>query len=138
MHLTLRTINVVQQAMQSKHRLPKRKKHPSSKTTLDDSEIDVCDRLVRIGWAFLSMGMVMGSLWAKEAWGDYWTWDPKETWALLTWLSYLLYIHLRLFRRGSQRELCLLIIFSFACLQMCWWGVNYLPSAQDSVHVYNR
>ena len=100
--------------------------------------LPAADTLIYIGASFLTFGMLSGALWAKQAWGHYWSWDPKETWALLTWLSYLLYIHLRLFRRRSQRELCLLIIFSFACLQMCWWGVNYLPSAQDSVHVYNR
>ena len=44
-------------------------------------EMGVCDNLVRIGWAFLTLGMIMGALWAKQAWGDYWTWDPKETWA---------------------------------------------------------
>jgi ABC-type transport system involved in cytochrome c biogenesis permease subunit len=95
------------------------------------------DTLVYIGTAFLTFGMLSGALWAKEAWGHYWSWDPKETWALATWLSYMLYIHLRLTGRASRMTLCLLLIFSFACLQMCWWGVNYLPSAQDSVHVYN-
>ena len=100
--------------------------------------LPAADTLIYIGTAFLTFGMLSGALWAKQAWGHYWSWDPKETWALLTWLSYLLYIHLRIFRKGSQKTLCLLIIFSFACLQMCWWGVNYLPSAQDSVHVYNR
>ena len=58
-------------------------------------ELQICDQLVRIGWAFLTLGMTMGALWAKEAWGDYWTWDPKETWALATWFSYLFYLHLR-------------------------------------------
>lgn len=95
------------------------------------------DTLVYIGMAFLTFGMLSGALWAKEAWGHYWSWDPKETWALVTWLSYMLYIHLRLLRQGSKRALCLLLIFCFLCLQMCWWGVNYLPTAQDSVHIYN-
>lgn len=96
------------------------------------------DTLVYIGMAFLTFGMLSGALWAKEAWGHYWSWDPKETWALATWLSYMLYIHMRLLGKGSRRTLCLLLIFCFACLQMCWWGVNLLPAAQDSVHVYNR
>lgn len=98
--------------------------------------LPAADTLIYIGTAFLTFGMLSGAIWAKDAWGHYWSWDPKETWALLTWLSYLLYIHLRLFRRGGRRGLCLLIILSFAFLQMCWWGVNFLPSAQDSVHVY--
>lgn len=100
--------------------------------------LDAADTLVYIGTAFLTFGMLSGSLWAKQAWGHYWSWDPKETWALLTWLCYMGYIHLRIFGKGSRKSLCILLIFSFMCLQMCWWGVNYLPSAQESVHVYNR
>ncbi len=101
-----------------------------------DGEWTVCDNLVRIGWAFLSLGMTMGALWAKEAWGDYWTWDPKETWAMATWLSYLIYLHLRPSCRRSD-FLFAWLLFSFILLQMCWWGINFLPSAQGaSVHVY--
>ena len=96
------------------------------------------DTLVYVGTAFLTFGMLSGSLWAKEAWGHYWNWDPKETWAAITWLTYMIYIHLRFFRQGKTKSLCLLIIFAFVCLQMCWWGINYLPSAQDSIHIYNR
>ena len=101
-----------------------------------DEELGMCDNLVRIGWAFLTLGMIMGALWAKEAWGDFWTWDPKETWAAATWLSYLLYLHLR--PRISDRNVLFgLLVFSFLLLQMCWYGINYLPSAQGaSVHVY--
>ena len=94
------------------------------------------DTLVYIGTAFLTFGMLSGAIWAKSAWGHFWNWDPKETWALITWLVYMLYIHLRIYRKGSVRLLCVLLIFAFACLQMCWWGVNLLPSAADSVHVY--
>ena len=103
-----------------------------------DDVLPAIDTLVYIGMAFLTFGMLSGALWAKEAWGHFWSWDPKETWALVTWLSYMLYIHLRLVGNVSRKTLCLLIIFSFACLQMCWWGVNFLPSAQNSIHVYNR
>ena len=94
------------------------------------------DTLVYIGVAFLTFGMLSGAIWAKDAWGHFWSWDPKETWALVTWLMYLLYIHLRLYRRRNVKLLCILLIFAFACLQMCWWGINFLPSAADSVHVY--
>lgn len=127
-------------------------------------DLRLCDTLVRMGWGFITMGIVMGALWAKQAWGDYWTWDPKETWAAATWLSYLLYMHLR---QGSAlssvtsagsvtiarqnlpaievashsnkalHRTLFLLIFSFLLLQMCWWGVNYLPSAQGfSLHTY--
>lgn len=103
---------------------------------VSDSEWAVCDNLVRVGWSFLTLGMVMGALWAKEAWGDYWTWDPKETWAAATWLGYLLYLHLRK-QIKDYNVLFALLIFSFLMLQMCWYGINYLPSAQGaSIHVY--
>lgn len=99
-------------------------------------ELQICDQLVRIGWAFLTLGMTMGALWAKEAWGDYWTWDPKETWALATWFSYLFYLHLRPSYK-NQQVLFPWLIFSFLLLQMCWWGINFLPSAQgNSIHIY--
>ena len=93
--------------------------------------------LVYIGLIFMTFGMMFGAFWAKEAWGHYWSWDPKETWAAITWLSYLVYVHYRLLPRHKERlALCMLII-SFALLQMCWWGINYLPSAQgSSVHTY--
>jgi ABC-type transport system involved in cytochrome c biogenesis permease subunit len=107
----------------------------SSRVELNDGDMEVCDKLVRIGWGFLSMGMVMGSLWAKEAWGDYWTWDPKETWALATWFSYLLYLHTKPHIKDRNVTFAILV-FSFILLQMCWYGVNFLPSAQGSVHSY--
>lgn len=100
------------------------------------------DTLIYIGLAFLTFGMLTGAIWAKQAWGHYWNWDPKETWAALTWLLYALYIHLRLFVKPLDnkkiRLLGALMIIAFACLQMCWWGINFLPSAQDSVHVYAK
>ncbi len=99
---------------------------------------EATDTLVYVGTAFLTFGMLSGALWAKQAWGDFWNWDPKETWAAITWLAYISYIHIRIFRRKSDLLCCILLIFAFAALQMCWWGINYLPSAQDSIHVYNR
>ena len=107
-----------------------------SNVDVSEKEFVVCDNLVRIGWAFLTLGMTMGALWAKEAWGDYWTWDPKETWAFATWLSYLLYLHLRPANK-NHNLLFALLMFSFILLQMCWWGINFLPSAQGaSIHIY--
>ncbi|MBO1362346.1 cytochrome c biogenesis protein CcsA [Prevotella sp. A2931] len=101
-------------------------------------EPDICDNLVYVGWAFLTIGMLFGALWAKEAWGTYWAWDPKETWAAATWLAYLVYIHLRLNRRSTVKTALWILIVNFLLLQMCWWGINYLPSAQGtSVHTYN-
>jgi ABC-type transport system involved in cytochrome c biogenesis permease subunit len=94
--------------------------------------------LVYISLAFLTIGMLFGALWAKEAWGHYWSWDPKETWAAITWLAYLVYIHYRQLPRHRERLALWMLIGSFVLLQMCWWGINYLPSAQgSSVHTYS-
>ncbi len=95
------------------------------------------DTLVNVGMAFLSFGMVSGCIWAKQAWGNYWSWDPKETWAAATWCAYAIYIHLRL-RHPSQQGKApyLWLIIGFLLLQMCWYGVNFLPTAAISIHTY--
>ena len=104
----------------------------------NDSSMAICDNLVYVGYVFLTIGMLLGAIWAKEAWGHYWSWDPKETWAAATWMAYLLYIHFRLHKPAKRETAFYLLIFSFLLLQICWFGVNYLPSAQgSSVHVYN-
>ena len=98
----------------------------------------LADDLVYVSLAFLTIGMLFGALWAKEAWGHYWSWDPKETWAAITWLAYLIYIHYRQLPHHRKRLALWMLIGSFVLLQMCWWGINYLPSAQgSSVHTYN-
>jgi ABC-type transport system involved in cytochrome c biogenesis permease subunit len=94
------------------------------------------DNLVYIGFAFLSFGLLFGALWAKEAWGHYWTWDPKETWALITWLVYLIYIHYRLRHKESSDIPFWILAFAMAFVLICWMGINYLPAAQTSVHTY--
>lgn len=100
-------------------------------------ETEGIDGLIRVGLSFLTIGMLFGALWAKEAWGTYWSWDPKETWAAATWLCYLIYLHLRRYRPAEVRPAMLWLIVCFLCLQMCWWGINYLPAAQGtSVHTY--
>lgn len=102
-----------------------------------DRYLPTCDRLVSIGLAFLTFGMLSGALWAKEAWGNFWTWDPKEVWAAVTWSVYLLYVHMRL--RTNRRTVFaqVLLVVGFVCMQMCWYGVNYLPWASESMHVYS-
>ncbi len=98
---------------------------------------DPLAKLVRAGWGLLTIGMVTGALWAKEAWGDWWGWDPKETWAAATWMCYMLWIHSRRYFKSRSKVRLLLLVFAFLVLQMCWWGVNYLPSARElSVHTY--
>lgn len=95
------------------------------------------DNIVYIGFGFLSLGLIFGALWAKEAWGHYWTWDPKETWAFLTWAVYLIYIHFRIKSNISHKRVFLILLLAFVVLLICWFGINYLPTAQNSVHVYS-
>ncbi|HMM16256.1 MAG TPA: cytochrome c biogenesis protein CcsA [Petrimonas sp.] len=107
---------------------------------LQDKEriMDMTDNLVYVGVAFVTMGMLMGAVWAKEAWGHYWSWDPKETWAAATWLGYLVYIHYRLLKTSKNKTSMTILLFAFILLQVCWYGVNYLPSARGrSVHTYS-
>ena len=103
-----------------------------------DEEFEITDNMVYVGFAFMTFGMLFGALWAKEAWGHYWSWDPKETWAAITWFAYLIYIHYRRIPNHQPRLALWILLVSFVLLQMCWWGINYLPSAQgSSVHTYS-
>ncbi len=92
--------------------------------------------LALLGFVLLTFGLIFGALWAKEAWGHYWTWDPKETWAFISWLAYLGYLHL-VARKTDSRKLQWYLGLAFFVLLVCWFGVNYLPSAQNSVHTYS-
>lgn len=105
---------------------------------LDPSYLNSANKLVRIGFGFLTLGLLFGALWAKEAWGHYWTWDPKETWALLTWLAYLGYIHISIRHPERQKPALWVLAMAFVVLIICWFGVNYLPSASQSVHTYSN
>ena len=100
----------------------------SSRKEPSTEEMGVCDNLVRIGWAFLTLGMVMGALWAKEAWGDYWTWDPKETWAAATWLGYLLSLHLRTMTKDYHLLCALLFIFQEGSVHVCPGPYNVISA----------
>jgi len=103
----------------------------------EDDIFFMADNTVYLGFSFLSFGLIFGALWAKEAWGNYWTWDPKETWALLTWLVYLIYIHYRIKYKYNKKTSFGILIIAFIILIICWFGINYLPAAQNSIHVYS-
>ena len=106
----------------------------------DKSEetLALADNLVYIGFSFLSFGLIFGALWAKEAWGHYWTWDPKETWAFLTWVGYLIYIHFRIANTNEYKKPLWILSLAFIILLVCWFGVNYLPTTNYSVHTYTK
>lgn len=95
---------------------------------------EAVDKMVRISSALIAIGMLCGAVWAREAWGDYWTWDPKESLAAVTWLITLIYIHINPIKR---KILIIILLLAFISLQFTWYGVNYLPSAKQSLHTYN-
>lgn len=98
--------------------------------------LQLAENIVYVGYGFLTLGLLFGALWAKDAWGHYWTWDPKETWALLTWGVYLVFMHLRIYKPNKTYFYLMFLAIAFVVLLVSWFGVNYLPSAQSSVHVY--
>ena len=69
-----------------------------------------------LGFVFLTMGIITGSVWAHYAWGSYWSWDPKETWSLITWLIYALMLHARNVRGWRGKRMALMTIFGFGCV----------------------
>ena len=112
-------------------------------TAKSDKFDNAIERLLYGGVAFVSIGMLTGAIWAKDAWGAYWSWDAKEAWAAVTWGLYLVAIHLALrpstyTSQWQKRTYYIIIVVAFLALQMCWWGVNYLPTAAASVHAYNQ
>ena len=97
------------------------------------------DNLVFVGLSMITIGMLFGALWAKEAWGHYWSWDPKETWAAITWFAYLIYVHYRKTPNHQPRLAMWILLISFVLLQMCWWGIKLLPHLREtSVHLYSN
>jgi ABC-type transport system involved in cytochrome c biogenesis permease subunit len=96
----------------------------------------LADNLVYVGLSLFTIGMLFGALWAKEAWGHYWSWDPKETWAALTWLVYLVYIHYRRASPAAGNAPLWMLVVGFLLLLVCWFGMDYLPAAAGSMHVY--
>ena len=87
---------------------------------------DLTYQMVVIGFLLLTLGIVTGAVWAHSAWGSYWTWDPKETWSLITWLVYAALLHSRLRRGWRGKRLAILSIAGFSCVMFTYFGVNYL------------
>lgn len=92
--------------------------------------IDDLDELIYqntfLGLVIFSVGIITGAVWAQRAWGSYWSWDPKETWSLITWLFYAALIHSRYIRGWRGRRLALMTVIGFAAVLFTYFGVNYL------------
>ena len=83
-------------------------------------------RTITVGFLLLTVGIISGAVWANEAWGSYWSWDPKETWALICWLVYAAYLHTRLSRGWQGRRPALVASVGLVVIGVCYIGVNLL------------
>ena len=91
---------------------------------------------ILMGFVNLTLGLVIGGIWAKTAWGDYWTWDPKESWALVSWLIFVIYLHIRYTKGYSERTGAIVTIVGFLATVFTYLGMHLLPTAEQSVHLY--
>jgi len=89
-------------------------------------------KTVVVGFPLLTLGIVTGAAWANYAWGSYWSWDPKETWSLITWFVYAIFLHARFAREWRGRRTALLSIIGFAAVIFTYFGVNYVLSGLHS------
>ena len=100
--------------------------------------LDVMDHLaykmVSLAFPMLTVGIITGALWAQSAWDAYWSWDPKETWSLITWLVYAAYLHVRVVRGWRGKWANRLLVAGFGCMLITYFGVNFLGYG---LHTYN-
>jgi cytochrome c-type biogenesis protein CcsB len=89
-------------------------------------------RIIGLGFPLLTIGIISGGVWANEAWGSYWSWDPKETWALITWLVFAAYLHSRITKGWQGRRPAILASIGFVVVWVCYLGVNLLGKGLHS------
>jgi cytochrome c-type biogenesis protein CcsB len=89
-------------------------------------------RIIGLGFPFLTIGIISGAVWANEAWGSYWSWDPKETWALITWLVFAIYLHSRLLKGWQGKKAASVGSCGFFVIWICYLGVNFLGKGLHS------
>ncbi|MGD1897386.1 MAG: c-type cytochrome biogenesis protein CcsB [Phormidesmis sp.] len=94
--------------------------------TLADTLDNISYRIIGLGFPLLTIGIIAGAVWANEAWGSYWSWDPKETWALITWLVFAAYLHARITKGWQGRRPAILAASGFVVVWICYLGVNIL------------
>lgn len=88
---------------------------------------ELTHQMIAFGFLFLSVGIITGAIWADQAWGRYWGWDPKETWSLITWLIYATLLHARFMRGWEGRRIAYLSCLGFVAVLFTYFGVNLLP-----------
>ena len=92
-------------------------------------------RTISFGFPLLTIGIIAGSVWANEAWGAYWSWDPKETWALITWLVFASYLHARITKSWQGKKPAIIASVGFIVVWICYLGVNFLGKG---LHTYGQ
>lgn len=100
--------------------------------SLADTLDNISYRIIGLGFPLLTIGIIAGAVWANEAWGSYWSWDPKETWALITWLVFAAYLHARITRGWQGRRPAILAASGFLVVWVCYLGVNLLGKGLHS------
>nr|AKZ30915.1 cytochrome c biogenesis protein [Goodenia filiformis] len=81
-------------------------------------------RVISLGFIFLTIGILSGAVWANEAWGSYWSWDPKETWAFITWIAFAIYLHARTNQKWEGANSAIVATLGFLIIWICYFGVN--------------
>lgn len=114
----------------------------SSQPTLKDNRLNLLEsvdnlsyRTISFGFPLLTIGIIAGAVWANEAWGSYWSWDPKETWALITWLVFASYLHARLTKSWQGEKPAMIASLGFVVVWICYLGVNFLGKG---LHTYGQ
>jgi|TARA_B110000971_G_scaffold204399_1_gene225816 cytochrome c-type biogenesis protein CcsB len=106
-----------------------------NRLTLLESVDNLSYRTISFGFPLLTIGIIAGAVWANEAWGSYWSWDPKETWALITWLVFASYLHARITKSWQGRKPAIIASFGFIVVWICYLGVNFLGKG---LHTYGQ
>lgn len=89
-------------------------------------------RIIGFGFPLLTVGIISGAVWANDAWGTYWSWDPKETWALITWMIFAIYLHSRLTKQLKGKKPAIIASFGFVIIWICYLGVNFIGKGLHS------
>lgn len=111
----------------------------SNKRTLNSDSLSLLEtidnlsyRIIGFGFPLLTTGIIAGAVWANEAWGAYWSWDPKETWALITWFVFAAYLHARITKSWQGKRPAILASIGFIVVWICYLGVNFLGKGLHS------
>nr|YP_010467114.1 cytochrome c heme attachment protein [Saxifraga sessiliflora]YP_010637233.1 cytochrome c heme attachment protein [Saxifraga brevicaulis]UVF28996.1 cytochrome c heme attachment protein [Saxifraga sessiliflora]WBQ49875.1 cytochrome c heme attachment protein [Saxifraga brevicaulis] len=94
-------------------------------------------RVISLGFIFLTVGILSGAVWANEAWGSYWNWDPKETWAFITWTIFAIYLHTRTNKNFQGENSAIVASMGFLIIWICYFGVNLLGIGLHSYGSFN-